>query len=244
MNRLLSFGKWVAVGAMAASSCLQASAATIFENDQVDTQYQFNPGASIFGNEIVPFTAGYGYAITNFSFQYYAKQAGAYTGPGNMAFFADVRLYLNDGPAVSGAASPGTLVYDSGKVEIDNPTAGSVLDFKPSDLSKDGAYYSAQYGGLLMSAGALTWTVQFSNLASGDSAGLEFFSGAAANTEYDDYWLSVNNGASWTLESNGAGLNNAGLLIQGTVIPEPGVLTLVAMGGLGLLATARRFPRK
>jgi hypothetical protein len=243
MNRLFSFSKWVVVGAMAATTCLQASAGTLFQNTTTDAG-EFTPGSSIFGNEVIPDSAGFGYALTNLSFEFYAKQAGSFTGPGNMGFFADVRLYLNNGPSVSGAASPGTLVYDSGNVEIDTPTAGSTLDFKPSDFAKDAAYYSSQYGGLLIPAGDLTWTVQFSNLAGGDSAGVEFFNGPRIGSEYDDYWLSSDNGVSWSLLSNGAGENTAGLQIQGTIIPEPGILTLVAMGGLGLLTVARRFPRK
>jgi len=245
LKSLSSMNNWVAAGILAASLCWQVRADTVFDNTGTDLGSRFNQGKLEFGNEFLPSSSSPSMAITNFAFEYFSLHNGS-TFNSSMRFRVDVRLYINDGPVVGGLQSPGSLIFDTGTINMTGATAGSILNFDSlNDFSYDNnGYYSSTYGGLWVPSSAhLTWTVQFSNLATGDSAGIELYSPPSTGSEYSEYWL--NSGGTWALEVNTNGLPaTGGAIMDATPVPEPGILSLSALGALSLVAASRRRQRK
>ncbi len=151
-----------------------------------------------------------------------------------------VRWYLNDGTAVNGYGSPGTLEFDSNWNTI-TATAGSTLKFTtPPDFPT-----AAPGGtnGLFIPSRQLTVTVQFQGLGAGDTAGLELF-GPVPTTgdQFADYWLKTVSSSTWQLlqDTNGVQVT-FGEEWMGTPVPEPSTLAISLVGGVGLFLAVRRF---
>src|SRR5580704_14744353 len=154
-----------------------------------DAGLNFSTGPAEIGNEIS--LAGLSTA-TEFDLQYYFSAPDGTTGNET----AEVRFYENNGPMVSGAASPGTMIYDSGVFNMDlfadnGVTTRSILAF---DLTPSGGNATP----LSTSVSDFTWTVQFNNISGAESAGLTLYDPATVGVNHPTYWQ--NTGSGWTLD--------------------------------------------
>jgi hypothetical protein len=211
--------------ALASLSCLSNVSATqlLYDNLEGSSDYgvNFGTGSAQIGNDITlagPSTA------TEFDLQYYFSAPSGTTGNET----AEVRFYENDGPQVSGAASPGTMIYDSGVFNMATyapPTTRAILAF---DLTPTGGNAM----NLSTPVSDLTWTVQFNNITGSESAGVTLYDPATVGQNYPTFW--ENTGSGWTLNQVTGDPSNFGAQLYGTAVPEPSTVSI--LGGLGLLA--------
>ena len=239
MKRRINVSLLVSLVALWASSAAAGSAQTvIFNNSTNDLSIRFNPGTTEVGNEIL-LAPGTPRFLTTFSFEFWGTNTAS---PGNSSFAgpvtAEVRFYENNGPLSSGAASPGTMFYDSGAISLASigatPTARNTLAFAAgSDFPSTG---------LFIPTDDMTWSVQFSGMGATDSVGVDLYYPATVGQTYGDYWAF--NGSSWLLETNSeAPASSFGAYMEATV-PEPSSLMLSIFGGLGIGTLAWRLRRK
>jgi hypothetical protein len=214
--------------ALGAGFAVPLSAATIFANASNDLTNRFDPGTTQVGDEII--LAGTERQLTMFSFEYFAINT-AHPGSFDGTISADVRFYQNNGPLFNGYASPGTTpFYDSGSFAVAyTPGGRNTLVFT------EGMDFAL--GGLTIPTSDMTWSVQFSGMSGADSVGVDLYSPPTVGQDYPDYW--AYNG-SWTLETNSVPMDFAAVMQT----PEPSTLWLSLLGGLGILALARRLRRK
>lgn len=171
------------------------------------------------GDEVVLSPAS-GHTLTSFSVQYFTDNT-----VGNDEFIR-VRFYENNGPDVSGAASPGGVIYDSGNLAV-APSFGRKL--LTLDLSGQNVNVPAHF----------TWTVEISGIGVGERAGLAIHgpatvgSSQAPDAVADDYWENLNQ--TWSLR-NFPDNTPSSFGAQMTIVPEPGAWALCA--SLGLLGFA------
>ena len=239
MKKPLKNSVWLAVGVLALG--LSARADVVLQNNTTDLLTRFSDGNLEFGNQVFLAWGGY---ITNFSFEYYA---GGVKGPGSSFAAGEqvgvtVRWYLNDGPAYHGYAAPGTLIYR--EFSFIQPTTRLTLDY--STTSGDFPPGGWPTGVFAPSSPELTWTVQFTGLSAGESAGVDLYSGAPAGAMYVNYWQ--NNGTAsspnWALLQDAAGRPiTIGQEWMAGPTPEPSTLALWLVGGFGLLLAVRRRAR-
>jgi hypothetical protein len=153
-----------------------ALANVVYDNSLNDLTYRFDPGLLEVGDEIL--LTGPAEHVGQFAFEFWGVGTNASEFTGEVE--ARVRFYQNDGPLSSGYMSPGTVLFDSGPFPIP-ATPRSILIFE-----------EFQVEAVVPLAGPLpenfTWTVQFSGLADGDSAGLDLYSPPLQGQNYDDYW--------------------------------------------------------
>jgi hypothetical protein len=254
MKNLFKKSAWLVVGALAWG--LSAKADVLFNNTvtPVNGGTRFSDTQLEFGNQVILANPAGAY-ITNFSFEYYGIGGGA-GGAFSGTVTVDVRWYLNNGPLTTGSfptpptATPGTLIYDSGPVHI-VPTAQSTLDFSTAtgDFQTPPTVIAPPTGTFVgwVPGNELTFTVQFSGLGTGDSAGVDLYSPPVVGSTFTDYWQ--NNGTAssphWVLLEDATGRPiDIGQEWMGTAVPEPSTLALSLVGGLGLLVAVRRFRNK
>ncbi len=220
-------------GALGLALSVSAGADVVFENATTDRGIRFDPGTAEVGNQIFLTSSGY---VTNFAIEYWG------TGPGGSPTFAGalvqmrVRWYLNDGLAVNGYASPGTLEYDSNWNTIMATSAATLRFTTPPDFPRGLGSY-----GLFIPSRELTVTVQFRGMASGNQAGLELFGPPSIGNEYADYWMRDN--SAWQLMADTNGLAITFGMEFMSAIPEPSSLAICLVGGVGLFMAVWR-PRK
>ena len=209
--------------------------ATIYNNSTNDLAIRFNPGASQVGNEVV--LAGTERYLTQFSFEYWGLSSNPNSFAGQIT--AEVRFYLNNGPLFNGYATPGTTPFYDSTFAVPAPTARGTFVFSGADFGPSGALFLPT-----TSSVDLTWTVQFSGMGLGDSVGLDLYGPPTVGTTFGDYWQ--NNGGGWLLLTNSLVPPNSafGADMIAVATPEPSMLALSVLGGLGLLVAARRFGRK
>jgi hypothetical protein len=165
-----------------------AVASIVYDNSVNDLLYRFDPGLLEVGDEII--LSGPADHVGQFAFEFWGigSDNGEFAGDVQ----AQVRFYQNDGPLSSGYASPGTLLFDSGPFPIPATPRATVI------------FEEFQLDALVPLAGPLpqefTWTVQFSGLAEGDSAGVDLYSPPVAGQNYNDYWERDN--GEWLLKTN------------------------------------------
>jgi hypothetical protein len=238
MKKPLKNSVWLAVGVLALG--LSARADVLLQNNTTDLLTRFSDGNFEFGNQIFLARPGY---ITNFSFEYYAGGAG---GAGTSFAAGEhvdvtVRWYLQNGRFIfNGYTTPGTLIYsETARIE---PTTRLTLDY--SIVSGDFPSGGQPTGILFPVSRDLTWTVQFTGLSAGESAGVDLYSGAPYGSMYTSYWQ--NNGTvgspSWELlvDATGRPITIGQEWMAGPT-PEPSTLALSLVGGFGLLLAVRRF---
>jgi hypothetical protein len=241
MRKLTRVSLLLIIVALWAGSAMPLSAQTvIFNNTANDLLTRFNPGPTEVGNEIrlapSPSTPWY---LTTFSFEFWGTNTAS---PGNVSFAgpvtAEVRFYQNNGSPVNGYASPGaTAFYDSGPISLASigaaPTARGTLMFTAgSDFPSSG---------LLIPTSDMTWTVQFRGMRQTDSVGVDLYSPATVGQTYEDYWAYNPYYSSWTLYTNSVPMSFGAYMVG---VPEPSTLSLSLLGGMGILALARRLRRK
>jgi hypothetical protein len=202
--------------------------ATIFDNSANDLVTRFNPGTFEVGDEIA--LAGTERYLTTFSFEYWgANSLTPATFAGTIT--ADVRFYMNDGAPFNGYATPGTKFYDSGPFSLAAPTDRSTFTFS------EGA--DLPVGGLFIPTDDMTWSVEFTGMGLTDTVGVDIYSPPVVGSDWPDYWQ--NNGG-WSLLTNVVPMDFAAKM--DATVPEPSILVLSLVGGMGLLTLARRFRRK
>jgi hypothetical protein len=240
MKTLIRVSFLLTIAALWAGSGVPLSAQTvIFNNTTNDLITRFNPGTTQVGNEIL-LAPGTPRFLTDFSFEFWGTNTAS---PGNVSFAgpvtAELRFYVNNGPLSSGVPSPGaTPFYDSGPLSLASigasPTARNTLVFT--------AGTDFPSAGLLIPTSDMTWTIQFAGMGLTDSVGVDLYYPATVGQTYGDYW--AYNGTSWSLETNSlVPLGSFGASMSATV-PEPSTLSLSLLGGIGVLALARRLRRK
>jgi hypothetical protein len=173
--------------------------------------------AAEYGDEVI--LAGTDRIITGFSFHYYAN----YTQAGALTF----RIYAQDGPKISGFASPGSL-----------------LDTRTIDVFAGGKDVSIDYGLDLSNIipGRLTYTVEFAGLTPGNQAGLVAPGGnPIVGLSGNDFWEKTGTGANdWALKVFAGGTPSANFIATITAVPEPGTVALMVAGAGLLLVASRR----
>ena len=225
----------VAVIILAGSAAVRG--ATLYQNTAFTTGQVLNlPKDAQIGEQIWLGTSAPMY-LTNFSFEYYSPFS-TYSGPVQ----ADVRLYMNNGAPTNGYNTPGTLFYDSGNFNLQNPwsqgTNTATMVFQLSDLLSGNALNLNQS---LVLPSNFTFSMTVSGLQGADAVGLPIFDPPQVGTNAGDYWYDVS--GNWELLTNSIGQIAFGAQFQGT-IPEPSVLGLGALGAAALAVMARRRQRR
>jgi len=223
------------VALWAGSATTLSAATTIFDNSSNDLSTRFNPGSLQVGDQIkLATTDPYARYMTLFSFEYYGYGFNTtfpeqFTGDVK----AKVSFYLNDGALFNGYAMPGTMFWTSGFFDVPGPTSRNTFEFTAGADNIPAE-------GLFLPASEFTWTVQFLGMDGGDVVGLDIYSPPTVGQDYPDYW--ENNGG-WQLMTNSvAPTMNFAAKIE--AVPEPSTVTLSILGGLSILALARRLRRK
>lgn len=197
-------------GVLAAGLQAANAQTALYLNSANSLATRFDTGASEVGNQII-LIGNQPAKISSFSFEYW----GLNFSGGEQA---RVRFYANDGANWDSTFKmPGTKLWDSGTFGV-GATPQSVLLF------------DADFGAGLLVPNSFTWTVQFSGLGAGATAGVDLYSPPTAGNTLTSYW--INNGSSWDLRASTNSMNlNFGAEVYGASVPEPGTY---ALGGLGL----------
>lgn len=193
----------------------------VYNNTVNDLQLRFGAQNGIqIGDQIT--LAGSSRLITNFTCEYFGTNFS-----GNE--FATIRFFKNDGPQVSGYASPGTLLFATTPIGISS-TIRSTVGWSFSEAEQ------------FSMPNDFTWTIEFTGIdGAGEQAGLDLYAPVTVGASFGDYWQL--NGANWALLQNtNATPINFGAMVQATV-PEPSSMLLFALGGLatGLVWNRRRL---
>jgi hypothetical protein len=223
-----SFLTLVAVLVFGASS-VQANT-FMYNNSTNDLVVRFNPGLLEVGDEI-DFEPGTPRILDSFSFEYYSVANNDSGVAGTLAGSpeAQVRFYANNGAPVSSYASPGTLLYDSGRFSV--PTTETE---RSTFVFTSGADFPA--AGLdLTGYNTITWSVQIHGLEKFDEIGLDLYDPPVVGSSPADFWQF--DGIEWKLKQLEEGPNvNFASVFVGKCVPDGGAT--VALLGAGLTALA------
>lgn len=206
----------------AASSVVAQGVSQVVYQHSGSGNFSYTTGSE-YGDEVVLPThviSGVQWVITGFSFEYAANYALA----GGLTF----RIYEQNGVPISGSASPGTEIYEKA---IDIVNGGAVVNI-------DFAYDAAN-----TIPNRLTYTVQFSGLLPGNTAGLIIPGGTPAiGSSANDFWEKTGSGANdWALKAFNPGSPSANFVATITAVPEPSTVAMMVAGvGLVLVAIRRR----
>lgn len=201
----------------AASSLMAAGVGPTVYQHSGSGNFSYTTAAE-YGDEVV--LQGWERVITGFEFDYDAN----YSLAGGLVF----SLYEQNGPVISGAASPGSLIYST-TLDISSGRNTVVLDF--------GVDYSN------MIPGRLTYTVKFAGLLPGRTGGLIAPGGTpVVGLSANDFWEKTGPGPNdWALKVFAPGSPSANFAAKITAVPEPGTVALMVAGaGLVLLAVRRK----
>ena len=230
MGNSYNFNAVLVAGALALSAALPLRATTIFDNSSNDLSTRFNPGTTQVGDEILlDSTERY---LTSFSFEFWGiSTANPNSFSGHVQ--AQVHFYLNDGPPFNGYETPYVPFYTSALFDVPTTplTGRNTMNFTVADFPGDQP--------LFIPTSDMTWSIQFTGMEAGDSVGLDIYSPPTIGHDYPDYW--ANDGGGWMLMTNSVPMDFAA---QFNAIPEPSVLTLSVVGGLGILGFAYRLRRR
>ena len=119
----------------------------------------------------------------------------------------------------NGYTTPGTLIYS--EFSFVNPTTRLTLDYSPA--TGDFPPAGIATGVTIPTTRTLTWTLQFSGLGAGESAGVDLYSGAPAGSMYTAYWQNLGTVGSpnWELLQDAGKPITIGQEWMGTAVPEP-----------------------
>src|SRR4051812_3473798 len=152
----------------AAATTVQAD--VVYSNTNSPLGAVFNSGNTLIGDEIN--LAGSARQLTQFDFQYYGINFS-----GNET--ATVSIYANDGIAYNGFANrPSTVLWSSGSFPV-GATPGSTLRWSVAD---------ANLPADIILPNRITFTVQFSGIEGGESAGVALYDPPTVGNSLNDYW--------------------------------------------------------
>lgn len=210
--------KWFPVAAgigLIASSVGAASPVPTLIYDNAATPLNSYFGSqSEFGDQIT--TPGGGWIADTFSFEYFATGlAGGET--------AKVRFYANDGDGLGeqNTGKPSTLLYESPSFNLVNGNVPvTVTDLVPLNVLLPKSF---------------TWTVTPNGVTGSEVFGLKLYNPPVVGSSFDDIWQKE--GSDWVLKQVTGNVANFGA--QLVAVPEPGSVTLLALGGAALLLRRR-----
>jgi hypothetical protein len=249
MNKLTNIFTRVAVaGALlvfARNAQSQLGIGNLYQNDS--TFYNsYNYGNSEAGNQII--LAGPAIAEINaFSFQFdFLNSMGGLTGNPSAAM-ADVKFYENNGTPVNGYPSPGTVLFDSGPFSIGGYTTGATENFYGSmdDFTGTGIGIVGGGAGVIVPKN-FTWTVTFSGLTGGDTAGLAIYYQPTVGSDAlpnGDGWVNLGMGL---VPGNVTGMPDTPLEFGAVfaTVPDSACLSISVMSVLAGFGWMKRFQRR
>jgi hypothetical protein len=207
------------VFAVSLAAAGSAFAATVYEVPAGENNYYST--SLEYGDEVTLAISGGGWVLESVSFPYYAN----YASIGGMT----VSIYANDGALVNGKASPGTVLYSSGPIDIQND--GGVVTI-PFAYSNDNVLTSPTF----------TYSVTFAGVGGANAAGLYVPNAApTVGSSFNDYW--EKSGTGWELRTITGG-DLANFQVSITAVPEPSTVALAGLGLAGLVALAARRSKK
>lgn len=214
---------------MALGTAPSAYATLVYDNSVNDLLSRFNPGTVEVGDQIILAGGATAYVPTSFVFQYFLVGNGIPPGAGTIAS-AVIRFYANDGVLFNGYSTPGTKLWDSGPFSVTGTTR-QALAFGASDLT----------GVTLPST--FTWSIQFSDIPSGERAGVDLYGPVSVGQNYVDYWH--NTGTEllpvWELREfpGGTPAVDFAAMLEAELIPEPSTVATAVLFGFGAIAFVR-----
>ncbi len=240
--RRLSFIVRALVVCLSAFLHQQASSQTILYSNTMPADntygytyfnYGLSSGYAEAGNEVLLTTNTYGSASTNACYITQAQVQFDFESEnvpsGTEAI--ELNFYQNDGPPFGGSNSPGTLIWSSGFVTTSE-----------LGLEGDDTPLLLIYSPNVFVPPDFTWTLVYSNLPSGEMAGLTLCSPADAGQTDGFAWLNLGTAAapSWSL--NGVSYTQygfyptppqpilaAGAVFAGFVNPQAGAIQAISM---------------
>jgi hypothetical protein len=202
---------WAAT--LAATLTPSIHAQFVYENSTGNLDQRLSIGNVEVGDEIV--LAGTGRMLTGFDFEYYGISFS-----GNEQ--ARLRFYQNDGELFNNdplARKPLTMFFDSGLFDV-AATARNTLNFSTSDSSLPAGIALPE---------RFTFTVQFSGIEAGESAGVDLYDPPTAGESFPDYWYN-DSAQGWQTRTNVSYPMNFGARIQ--AVPEPSAWALCLLGAI------------
>ena len=229
MGNSSKFNALLVASVLSIGVALPLRATTIFDNSSNDLLTRL-PVTSEVGDEIL--LASTERYLTDFSFEFWGTNTASPTSFAG-AVQAQVRFYQNNGPTFNGYSTPGTMFWSSGWFSVPSPTDRNTFVFT------EVADFPA--GRLFLPSTDMTWSVQFEGMGATDSLGVDIYSPPTIGQDYPDYW---ENDGGWQLLTNSVPMDFAARMDANANIPEPSVVTLAMLGGLGILGFANRLRRK
>ena len=208
----------------------------IYDNSKNDLLARYSPGEVEIGDEIL--LDGTARFLTYFSFEWWGTSDDPNIFAGEVE--ARVRFYKNNGPDYHSPAgdfpTPGEVFYDSGWFGEFGPTPRATFIFTPG--------MDFPLGGLWIPVNRMTWSVQFRGMGLGDALGVDIYCPPVVGANPNDYWEN-DPVRGWRLLINPYAPNNQmNFAAYMEAVPEPSGMALLLLGGLGLMAQARRQRRK
>jgi len=222
-NKTLATLAVISLGAFAT----HAASSIVYSNATTYTGTILNPGLNEVGDEIVlgsgPSNPRY---AESFRFEYYGNNFS-----GNEKF--ELRFYQNDGDFLgNNTYKPASVFYDSTLLDLPTPTDPSGRATLQFDLT-----YTA-----IGLPDRFTWSIQFSGIDAGETAGVSLYNPATVGFSENDYWF--NNAGTWELRGTNVPIN-FGASLTATSVPEPSAYMLAILGGIcGLALINRRRNKK
>jgi hypothetical protein len=189
--------------------------AIVYDNSATDLG-QYYPTNFEYGDQIT--LAGTDRTLSQFTFSYFFSGATASTQSWTL------RMYAN-----AGTNTPVAPFYTSDPIPVATGVNGYNTPIINFDLASPAVILPNTF----------TWTVQFSNLAPGQNAGLLLYGPPNVGSSFNDFWQKDGTGT-WSLHQINNGSPLADFAARVSAVPEPGVLALGGLGAL-LLAGLGRF---
>lgn len=206
------------IGLIASSVGAATPAPTLVYDNAATPLNTYFASQAEFGDQIT--TPGGGWIAHTFTFEYFASGlSGGET--------AKVRFYANDGLGFGpdNTSRPSTLLYESPSFSIVNGNVPvTVTDLAPLNVLLPKSF---------------TWSVAPSGVAGAEVFGLKLYNPPVVGSSFNDIWQK--DGGDWVLKQIPGNVANFGA--QLVAVPEPGAVTLLALGGAALLLRRRSGQR-
>lgn len=189
-------------------------AATVYDNTTYNLNTRLGAGTIEIGDQVI--LGGTARSLSSFSFQYYLLSPT----PGDETL--RLRFYQQNGAS----GQPGSLLFDSGFFAVPATPGSSVeiTDFTTGATTPFTSLLPNQF----------TWSLTFTGVGAGETAGVNLFSPPTVGNGYVDYW--ENNGG-WVNKRVDLGNPLLPTDFAATVqaVPEPSVIALLLAGGVAVL---------